>query len=164
MSGVAVSSSSPSQETVIVLYDADCGFCRWTMAWAMRRDRRHLLVAVPIQSPLGSELLVDVLPSDRLRSAHVFRDDGCRRSGGAAAADVLSALPLTRALGRLAHSLPRATALLYGVVAARRQSFGRLVGKEARRRADDLLEAWSVTTAAELRARSRPRPDELSVR
>jgi predicted DCC family thiol-disulfide oxidoreductase YuxK len=155
MSGVAVSTASPSRETVIVLYDADCGFCRWAMAWAMRRDHRHVLVAVPIQSPLGSELLVDVAPSERLRSAHVVRDDGCRRSGGAAAADVLSVLPPTRMLGRLARGLPGATALLYGVVAARRKSFGRLVGREARRRAEDLLGAPSAPSAAELEVRSR---------
>lgn len=47
---------------MIVLYDADCGFCRWAMAWAVRRDHHHVLVTVPIQSPLGSELLVDVVP------------------------------------------------------------------------------------------------------
>ena len=140
---------------MIVLYDADCGFCRWAMAWAMRRDHHHVLVSVPIQSPLGCELLVDVVPSDRLRCAHVVRDDGCRRSGGAAAADVLSVLPSTRVLGRLARGLPRTTALLYGVVAARRMSFGRLVGKQARQRADRLLGASSVTTAAELEVRSR---------
>jgi predicted DCC family thiol-disulfide oxidoreductase YuxK len=148
---------------VIVLYDADCGFCRWAMAWAMRRDHQHVLVTVPIQSPLGSELLVDVVPSDRLCSAHVVRDDGCRRSGGAAAADVLSVLPPTRALGRLARSSPRTTASIYRVVAARRKSFGRLVGNEARRRADDLLGATSATTAAELTRRDR-RPNELGVR
>jgi predicted DCC family thiol-disulfide oxidoreductase YuxK len=120
----------------------------------MRRDHHHVLVTVPIQSPLGFELLVDVVPSDRLRWAHVVRDDGCRRSGGAAAADVLSVLPSTRALGQLARSLPRTTALLYGVVAARRKSFGRLVGKQARRRADDLLASLSAATAAELKVRS----------
>lgn len=140
---------------MIVLYDADCGFCRWAMAWAMRRDHHHVLVTVPIQSPLGSELLVDVVPSDRLLSAHVVRDDGCRRSGGAAAADVLSVLPPTRALGRLARSLPGTTALLYSIVAARRKSFWRLVGNEARRRADDLLGATSVTSEAQLEVRSR---------
>ena len=140
---------------MIVLYDADCGFCRWAMAWAVRRDHHHVLVTVPIQSPLGSELLVDVVPGDRLRSAHVVRNDGRRSAGGAAAADVLSVLPPTRALGQLARSLPGTTALLYGVVAARRKSFGRLVGKEARRRADDLLGATSATTAAELEVRSR---------
>lgn len=148
---------------MIVLYDADCGFCRWAMAWAVRRDHHHVLVTVPIQSPLGSKLLVDVVPSDRLRSAHVVRDDGCRHSGGAAAADVLCVLPPTRALGRLARSLPKTTALLYGVVAGRRKSFGRLIGNEARRRADDLLGATSATTAAELTRRDR-RPHELGVR
>jgi predicted DCC family thiol-disulfide oxidoreductase YuxK len=109
------------------------------MAWAVRRDHHHVLVTVPIQSQLGSELLADVGPNERLRSAHVVRDDGCRRSGGTAAADVLSELPSARVLGQIAHSMPRTTALLYGVVAARRKSLGRLVGKEARRRADDLL-------------------------
>jgi hypothetical protein len=81
------------------------------------------------------------------------REDGCRRSGGAAAADVLSVLPPTRVL--LARSLTRTTALLYGVVASRRRSFGRLVGKEARRRADVLLQALSATSAGELKVRSR---------
>jgi predicted DCC family thiol-disulfide oxidoreductase YuxK len=125
------------------------------MAWAVRRDHHHVLVTVPIQSPFGCELLVDVVPSERLRSAHVIRDDGCRRSGGAAAAEVLSVLPPTRVLGRLARSLPRTTALLYDVVAARRKSFGRLVGKEARRRADELLAVPSAPTAVELKVRSR---------
>jgi hypothetical protein len=98
-----------------------------------------------------------------LRSAHVVRDDGCRRSGGAAVADALSVLPPTRVLGRLARSLPRTTASLYGVVAARRKSVGLLVGNEARRRADDLLGATSAITAAELTRRDR-RANELGVR
>jgi predicted DCC family thiol-disulfide oxidoreductase YuxK len=125
------------------------------MAWAMRRDRCRALAALPIQSSLGNKLLEDVVPSERLRWAHVIRDDGRRRSGGAAAAEVLSVLPPTRALGRLACRWPRTTAVLYGVVAARRKSIGRLVGKKARRRADDLLTATSASTTAELEARSR---------
>jgi len=133
------------------------------MAWAVRRDRHELLVPVPIQSPLGSELLEDVLPADRLRSAHVVRDDGSRRSGGAAAAEVLSVLPPTRALGRLGRSFPAGTDLLYGVLAARRTSFGGLVSHDARRRAEELLAATSATTAAELAGSDR-RPTELGVR
>jgi predicted DCC family thiol-disulfide oxidoreductase YuxK len=121
----------------------------------VRRDHHDVLAAVPIQSPLGSELLVDALPSDRLRSAHVIRDDDCRHSGGAAVADVLSVLPPTRMLGRLGRRFPRTAALLYGVVAVRRTSFGRLVGKEARRRADELLGVQSASTAAELKVRSK---------
>jgi len=142
---------------MVVLYDAECGFCRWAMAWAITQDRGGALIAVPIQSPLGSELLVDVLASDRLRSAHVLDEDGRLYSGGAAAAEVLSVLAPTRALGRLAHRLPRSTALVYRVCAAQRQSFGRLVGREARERADELLGAISVTTAAELESRPRAR-------
>lgn len=140
---------------MIVLYDADCGFCRWAMAWALRHDHRKLLVAVPIQSPLGCELLADVEPSDRLRSAHVVGDDGRRRSAGAATAEVLAVLPRTQGLAGLAHRLPSTTALLYGVVAKRRNGFGRLVGNEARLRADRLLQTSSVTTASQLEARSR---------
>lgn len=140
---------------MIVLYDKDCGFCRWSMAWALRRDARHTLVAVPIQSQLGAELLVDVNPSERLRSAHVIADDGSRHSGGAAAADVLSALPQTRALGRLADRLPAPTGLIYDFVAGRRRAFGRFVGEQARRRADALLDASSAERAAELSARTR---------
>jgi predicted DCC family thiol-disulfide oxidoreductase YuxK len=147
---------------VIVLYDADCGFCRWAMAWAVRHDHEHLLVTVPIQSPLGSELLVDLVPGDRLRSAHVVRDDGSLRSGGAAAAEVLDVLAPTRALAPLARGLPGITNLLYGLLAARRESVGRLVGSEARRRADELLGATSVTTAEELAGRDR-RANELGV-
>ncbi len=142
---------------MIVLYDADCGFCRWAMAWALGHDRRRALVAVPIQSQLGSQLLAELGPSERLEAAHVVRDDGTRDSGGIAAAEVLGALPHTRALGRLARGLPAPTAVLYGLVAAHRHGFGHFVGGEARRRADRLLQAERVTTAAELDERARRR-------
>ena len=142
---------------VIVLYDADCGFCRWAMAWALGRDPGRALVAVPIQSPLGSQLLADLSPSVRLDAAHVVREDGTRESGGVAAAEVLGVLPPTRALGRLARRLPAPTAALYGLVAAHRHGFGRFVGGGARRRADRLLQAERVTTAAELDERARRR-------
>jgi predicted DCC family thiol-disulfide oxidoreductase YuxK len=140
---------------VIVLYDNDCGFCRWSMAWALRHDDRKRLTAVPIQSPLGAELLAELDEDQRLRSAHVVDEHGARRSGGAAAADVLSALARTRALGRLANRTPAPTSLLYGFVASHRHGFGRFVGESARRHADELLDAASVKSAAELSARSR---------
>jgi len=139
---------------MIVLYDADCGFCRWAMAWALGHDRRRGLVAVPIQSQLGAQLLADLSPAERLDAAHVVREDGTRKSGGNAAADVLGALPQTRALGRIARRLPAPTAALYGLVAMHRHGFGRFVGGEARRRADRLLQAERVTSAAGLGERS----------
>jgi predicted DCC family thiol-disulfide oxidoreductase YuxK len=143
---------------VIVLYDAECGFCRWATAWVIQRDSARALVTVPIQSPLGAELLADLHSSDRLRAAHVVWDDGRRHSGGAAAADVLGALRSTRVLAGVARSLPRTTNLIYGVVAERRNSVGRLVRASARQRADRLIQASSVRTSIDLAVRSQGSP------
>jgi predicted DCC family thiol-disulfide oxidoreductase YuxK len=140
---------------VIVLYDDDCGFCRWATAWALRHDASKRLIAVPIQSQLAAELLAELDEQERLHSAHVVDEHGARRSGGAAAADVLSTLAPTRSLGRLANRAPAPTSLLYGFVASHRHSFGRFVGASARRHADKLLDAVSVRTVAELNARLR---------
>jgi predicted DCC family thiol-disulfide oxidoreductase YuxK len=142
---------------LIVLYDADCGFCRWAMAWALRRDRGHRLIAAAIQSPLGVELLGDLTPDRRLATAHAVGPDGRLRSGGDAVAAVLVSLDGTRLLGRLARSVPGITGYLYDAVASRRTAFGHLVGERARRRADRVVERASVSTSAELESRS-PRP------
>jgi predicted DCC family thiol-disulfide oxidoreductase YuxK len=145
----------PPREGLIVLYDADCGFCRWAAAWALRHDRHERLVAAAIQSPLGAELIGDLSPDERLASAHAVGPDGRRRSGGAAAAEVLATLDATALLGRLARRLPAAMDRLYDAVAARRMAVGRFVGAGARGRADRLLERRGVATAAELAARRR---------
>src|SRR5207302_444993 len=112
---------------MIVLFDVDCGICRWAMAWALRLDRRDLLVAVPIQSELGAELLGDLPASERLGSAHVVEEGGHRRSAGAAAAAVLAALAPTPAVARLVRRFPRMADLLYAAVAGRRRQLGRFV-------------------------------------
>jgi predicted DCC family thiol-disulfide oxidoreductase YuxK len=145
----------PHRERLILLYDADCGFCRWSTAWALRHDESGRLLAVPIQSPLGAELLAELSPDERLETAHAIGPCGRRRSGGAAAAEVLEALDRTRLLGRLARGLPGVASRVYGAVAGRRATLGRLLGDRARRRADQLLESASVTTAAELERGSR---------
>ena len=33
----------PFQPRVTLLYDRDCGFCRWSLAWFLCWDRRHVL-------------------------------------------------------------------------------------------------------------------------
>lgn len=143
---------------MIVLYDSDCGFCRWAMAWVLRRDRHHVLVPAPIQSATGDELLADLPPSDRMLTAHVIRDDGSRRSGGAAVAEVLCALGQAGVLGRMARRLPQTTELAYRAIAARRKTFGKLVGERARQRADRVLSAHEAT-AAEHDPPARPRAE-----
>jgi predicted DCC family thiol-disulfide oxidoreductase YuxK len=112
---------------VIVLYDSDCGFCRWTLAWALKRDRNHVLDTHPIQSDRGAELLADLDPEERMSQAHVVHDDGRRESGGAAMRAVLDVLPPARRLAWLARLSPRATDAGYRFVARHRAAFGRLV-------------------------------------
>jgi predicted DCC family thiol-disulfide oxidoreductase YuxK len=125
--------------SLLVLYDRDCGFCRWTVAWALRRDRAGVLEVAPIQSDTGTRLLADMDPAERLRSAHAVHADGRRSSAGAAMRDVLEALPATRRLGRLAALSDRATELAYRFVANNRSMAGRLVPQSAKERADRLL-------------------------
>ena len=124
---------------LLVLYDDDCGFCRWTVAWALRRDRAGVLDVAPIQSDTGERLLADLDPAERLRAAHVIHADGRRSSGGAALRDVLDALPGTRGRARLAGLSERATELGYRLVANNRSRVSRLVPKAAKARADELL-------------------------
>jgi predicted DCC family thiol-disulfide oxidoreductase YuxK len=112
---------------VIVLYDSDCGFCRWTLNWALARDSNHVLEPHPIQSDTGAELLSDMDPEERMRSAHVVHEDGRRESAGAAMRAVLDVLPPARRLAWLARISPRATDAAYRVVARHRGAFGRLV-------------------------------------
>lgn len=119
---------------MIVLYDEDCGFCRWTVAWALRRDRDHVLEIAPIQSPTGDTLLGGVDPGERLRAAHVVHDDGRRESGGAAVREVLDALPSAHPLARLA-SIP----IVYRLAARHRRRLSRLVPGRAKLRADGVL-------------------------
>jgi predicted DCC family thiol-disulfide oxidoreductase YuxK len=124
---------------VIVLYDDDCGFCRWTVAWALARDCRRVLTPAAILSDKGTRLLGDITPAAREASMHVVHADGRRESGGAALRAVLVALPSTRVAARLAGVFPRATDALYAFVARHRTRFARLVRVSARRRADARL-------------------------
>ena len=111
---------------MIVLYDADCGFCRRSVEWALRRDYYRRLTATPIQSRMGEFLLGDLTPEQRLREVHVINDDGRRSSGGAAVKDVLRTLPSTRGLARVVSVSPRLTQIGYRFVADHRGLFGRL--------------------------------------
>lgn len=124
---------------MIVLYDEECGFCRWTLAWALKRDRNHVLAVAPIQSATGARLLGDLEPAERLRAVHVVHDEARRESGGAAVREVLKALPSARPLARLADISPRLTDRVYRLIAEHRRQLSRLVPASAKLRADRML-------------------------
>jgi predicted DCC family thiol-disulfide oxidoreductase YuxK len=116
--------------SITVLYDDDCGFCRWS-ADRIRRVSRRRVQIVTIQSQRGQFLLREVPADRRLDSMHAVTADGRVWPAGAAVPWILRAVPGGRPLAALAARFPGATERLYRAIANRRESFGRLLGEEA---------------------------------
>jgi predicted DCC family thiol-disulfide oxidoreductase YuxK len=114
-----------------VLYDADCGFCRWTLALLLRRDRTVRLLPLAIQSAEGARLLEGMPEAERLRSAHVVTPDGRVWSGGDAVAPIARELAGHRA-GHAAWLWRLPLRAGYRLVAANRSRLSRLVPRTRR--------------------------------
>ncbi len=117
--------------TGILLYDRDCGFCRWSLDKILAWDRAKRLRPVPIQSEEGERLLATVDPAARLDSWHLVDEEGRRYSAGAAAAPLARLLPGGRPLAFLFDVFPRATATGYRYVARHRDRWARLLRIDA---------------------------------
>ncbi len=116
---------------MIVFYDADCGFCRWSAEKLLAWDRTKELSALPIQGEEAQHLLRDMDPELRMASAHVVAPDGHVYSGGAIADPLLRSLPGARLLAAIARTLPKTTEHIYRSVARHRDQLGRWVGVDA---------------------------------
>ena len=110
-----------------VLYDAECGFCTWSLHRLLRRDRDQRLTPVALQSAEAADLLADLTPQERMASWHLVAPDGRRWSAGAALPPLLELLPHGRTPAALFARFPRATDRGYRFVADHRSAFGRLV-------------------------------------
>lgn len=126
---------------LVVLYDAQCGFCSVMVATLLTWDRASRLEPVRIQGIRGEELLLDVGRQDRLESWHLVDTDGALRSGGAAVPVVLAALPGGTAIARVVSRFPRTTWRAYEWVAGHRVLLGRLFRTRQR--------AWAARVIAE---------------
>ena len=124
-----------------ILYDRDCGFCRWSLAVVLRGDRGRMLRPVALQDPEADRLLAGMTEEERMASSHLVGPDGAVATAGAAAAPLFRLLPGWRPLAALAARFPRATERAYRWVADHRGLFGRFVTQAAKRRADRLIEA-----------------------
>jgi predicted DCC family thiol-disulfide oxidoreductase YuxK len=128
-------------ETATILYDRDCGFCRWSLAKLLAWDRAGRLRPLPIQSAEGQRLLADVPEDERLDSWHLVDADGRVSSGGDAFPAVFRLLPGGRPLGALASALPGPSRAAYGLVARGRGFLGRGLSRRAIERATARIDA-----------------------
>jgi predicted DCC family thiol-disulfide oxidoreductase YuxK len=123
-----------------LLYDADCGFCRWSLAKLLAWDGRGALRPVAIQSEEGERLLADLTEERRKDSWHLVEPDGTRRSAGAAAGPLLRRLPGGTPLALLFEALPGPTERGYRLVSRHRGWLGRAITGGAARRARRRIE------------------------
>ena len=119
-----------------LLYDSDCGFCRWSLGKVLAWDRRGRVRPVSLQSKEAEKLLGGMPEDERMASWHLVRDDGEVRSAGAGIAPLLRLLPGGAPLAAVAARTPRAMERGYRFIAGHRSLWGKLVTDGAKRRAD----------------------------
>lgn len=117
---------TPPGDRHLVLYDRDCGFCRWSLDKILAWDRRGRLRSVAIQSEEGNRLLAGIDPDRRLDSWHLS-SDGEVRSAAAAAPPLFELLPGGRPLAALFRTFPRTADRAYRWVADHRDLLARLL-------------------------------------
>jgi predicted DCC family thiol-disulfide oxidoreductase YuxK len=120
-----------AKHSAVVLYDADCGFCKWTLDKILAWDRAKQVRPVAIQSEEGNRLLSGVAPDARLDSWHLVRSDGRLFSAGAAAAPLSRLLPGGRPLAAVFDAFPYLTERAYAFVTRRRSLWARLLRIDA---------------------------------
>ena len=117
----------PAEDRWVVLYDADCGFCKWVLARLLRGDRAVRLRPIALQRPEADDLLPDLAPAERMASWHLISPTGVRRSGGAAVVPLQRLLSRGRVPAVAFARFPRLTERGYRWVAEHRSQLSRLV-------------------------------------
>ncbi len=124
-----------------ILYDSECGFCRWSLARVLRADRSRLLRPLPIDDPRAAPLLWGLSTEQRRDSWHLVAPDGERFSAGAAAPPLLRLLPGGRGPAALLAAAPGITERAYQLVARHRGAIGRCLPAGSKSRADERIAA-----------------------
>ena len=112
----------------VLLYDADCGFCRWAVRKVLRWDRARRLRTCALQDPQAARWLGDMPEWERVASWHLVSPQGQVYSGGRAVPALLRLLPGARVLAAVAEAFPGVVEAAYHWVARHRGRLGRLVG------------------------------------
>ena len=119
-------SSSGSADEAWLLYDADCGLCKFVVARVLELDRARRLRPVALQDEKAVELLPALTTEERMASFHLVDAGGTIHSAGDGLAELFPSL----------RRSPRVASRLYWLVAGNRDRLGKLIPDFARRQAD----------------------------
>ena len=120
---------------VVVLYDRNCGFCVWSLAWLLAWDRDHRLRPLALQDERARAMLDPMDRERMLASAHLVTAEGVVHSGGDAVEPILRLMPGGAGLAPVARAMAGASRVGYNWVARNRGLLGRPVGEAAKARA-----------------------------
>ena len=134
----------------LVLYDGDCGLCKWLLAGLLRFDRAKRLRPVALQRPEAETLLADLEPAERMASMHLVSPDGTRTSAGAALPALLRLLSGGRFPAAVLGRFPRLAEAGYRWAATHRIGISRFVPQRVKRRAAERVRERELALAAEL--------------
>jgi predicted DCC family thiol-disulfide oxidoreductase YuxK len=124
---------------VILIYDRDCGFCRWCLGKVLAWDRRRAVRPVALGTPEANGLLADVPATERPKSWHLVDGGGTVHSAGAGFEPLFRLLPGGGPFAAVAARLPGATESGYRFVSGNRSIWGKFVTDGAKRRADERI-------------------------
>jgi len=119
-------------ERAVILYDADCGFCRWSADKVLAWDRRGRLRPVALQDPEADRLLTGMDHDRRMASWHLITPDGHVFSAGAAVPQLMRLLPAGAPIALVASTFPTTTQRLYEWVAHHRETLAGMLGRRRR--------------------------------
>jgi predicted DCC family thiol-disulfide oxidoreductase YuxK len=131
--------NSPPRHTVI--YDADCGFCRWSLSLLLRADRDDRLRPLALGTPEADRLLSEMPPEEQFASFHIVDPDGRLTSAGAGLPSVLRALPAGQLPAGVLAQMPGLTERGYRWVADHRTTLGPLLPARVKARASERIAA-----------------------
>jgi predicted DCC family thiol-disulfide oxidoreductase YuxK len=133
-----------------LLYDADCGFCRWTLALILEWDRAGRLRPLALQDPEADRLLGEAVSADlKMESFHLVTSSGEVYSRGSALTKLATLLPGGGPIASLMARVPRVVDRGYFWVARNRGIFGRTIGRIGHERAKRVIAERGGATGAE---------------
>jgi predicted DCC family thiol-disulfide oxidoreductase YuxK len=112
----------------VLLYDAECRFCRFAARTIERLDRNSELSLLPLEDGAASALLAALPHDERLATWRLVSREGSLAGQGRGIVELVNSMRLTRHAAPVATLVPpRALDALYSVVSRHRGSLGRLV-------------------------------------